>query len=98
MLLKMSDGIVEELAPSQTKDETTDSLCASAVEAPATLKSSVCTNWKWKHWGQHIVGVPFVKTVTDITGTSPQIRKNGDMSVGHLRQADLRSEHCDVMT
>jgi hypothetical protein len=37
MLLKTSDGIVEELAPSQTKEEITHSLRASAVGAPATL-------------------------------------------------------------
>jgi hypothetical protein len=34
---------VEELAPSQTKEETTNSLHASNVEAPASFESSAPT-------------------------------------------------------
>jgi hypothetical protein len=38
-----SQGTVEELAPSQMKEKTINSLCASTVEAPATFESSVPT-------------------------------------------------------
>jgi hypothetical protein len=40
--------MVEEQAPTQANKETMDSLCASAIGAPATFKSSVPTNWKKK--------------------------------------------------
>jgi hypothetical protein len=41
-------GIVEEPASSQIKEETTDSLRASALTASATLEIFVPTNWKKK--------------------------------------------------
>jgi hypothetical protein len=41
-------GIVEEQAPSQIKEETTDSLCSIALAVSATLESFVPTNWKKK--------------------------------------------------
>jgi hypothetical protein len=40
--------IVKESAPSQTEEETTNSLHAGAAGAPATFVSSACTNWKKK--------------------------------------------------
>jgi hypothetical protein len=36
------------------------------------------------HQGQHDVEVPFVRMITDITGTSSQRRRNSDMPVGYL--------------
>jgi hypothetical protein len=40
---------------------------------------------------------PFKKAITDITGLSPQKRRNGDMPVGYLGEAAIRREKCDMM-
>jgi hypothetical protein len=50
------------------KEETTDSLCASAVGAPATFKS--CPNETGKNVSQHDK-VLLARMITDIKGTSP---------------------------
>jgi hypothetical protein len=40
--------------------------------------------------------VPFVRVITDITGTLPWRRRDGGMPVGYLGRAALRIEHCDM--
>jgi hypothetical protein len=85
---------MEKLVPSQMKDKTAYSLCAYAVGA---LAASVPANWKKKCWPQHDTEVPFTRTITDLTGMSSQLR-NGDTSVGYLRQVALRRVQCDMIT
>jgi hypothetical protein len=65
------------------KKEITNSLHASAVGALATFDSSVPTNWKQKHQGQH-TEVLFARANTDITAMSPQRRINGNIPAGYL--------------
>jgi hypothetical protein len=39
---------------------------------------------------QHDVQVPFARTITDITGTSHRIRRNGDTPVGYSGTNSLK--------
>jgi hypothetical protein len=53
-------------------------------------------NWKQKHQGQYNVELPFARMNRDITGMSPERRRNGDMPVGYFGRVTLRSEQCDM--
>jgi hypothetical protein len=64
------------------KRNTTDSLRASAVGAPATFKGSAVENGRRN---ADDVEVPFARLITDITGTSPQKRRTGNMPRGYSR-------------
>jgi hypothetical protein len=60
------------------KVETIDGLHVGAIRAQATFESSVATNRKENHWGQHAIEAPFTRMITDVTGTYPW-RRNGDL-------------------
>jgi hypothetical protein len=45
---------------------------------------------------QHDVKVPFTRPFTEITGTSPLKRRNGNMSISYLRQAASRRKQCNM--
>jgi hypothetical protein len=95
---KRLTGHCRRAAP-QTKGDTTDSLCASAVGVRATFKSSIPTNQGKKHQGQHDVELPFARMITDVTGMSPQRRRNSDTHVGYSGQTALTAwkvEYVDV--
>jgi hypothetical protein len=62
----------------QLNEETTDSLNASTVGALTTFKSFVPMNWKKKRQTQHNLELSFLKAITDVTGKSPQRRRNGE--------------------
>jgi hypothetical protein len=60
------------------------------------MKAVCHRNRKQKCQDQQDAEVPFMRLITDITGTSPW-RRNGNLPVGYLEQAALRREQCDGM-
>lgn len=70
-LWKTSDSIVEEPAPSQTKEEITDSLCASVMGTPITPRSSVPTGRNKKQFNKHIsVATGMCTTIEETAGNN----------------------------
>jgi hypothetical protein len=69
---------------------------SSARPNPRGVKAVRRRDQKQKRWGQHDVEVQFMKAITDITGTSPQRRRNFDMPVGYSGRAALRREQYDM--
>jgi hypothetical protein len=55
-------------------------------------------HWSWKqHQSQQDVEMPSVRMITDVTGTFPQMRWNGDMPVDYSGRAASRRKQCDTM-